>query len=73
MMHRWGLGSRRLAEWLDRENQLAAPWTVDTAADLIWALMSWDFLERLTIDRKWSPAEFGERFAVLVRRTFLPR
>lgn len=71
MMHRWSLGSRRLAEWLAREDRLAAPWTVDTAADMIWALMSWDFLERLTVDRKWSPQDFADHFAVLVRRTLL--
>jgi AcrR family transcriptional regulator len=71
MMGRWSLGARRLAEWLHRENQLAAPWTVDSAADMIWALMSWDFLERLTVDRGWAAADFAEHFSLLVRRTFL--
>jgi len=72
IMTRWNLGSRRLVEWLDRDRQLAEPWTVDTAADMIWAFLSWDFLERLIVDKDWSPDEFGEHFAVLLRRTFLP-
>lgn len=71
MMRNWGKGSRRLADWLHDEGRLAAPWTPETAAEMIWALMSWDFLERLTVDKRWSSARFAEHFSVLVKRTFL--
>ncbi|MFC7545070.1 TetR/AcrR family transcriptional regulator [Plantactinospora sp. GCM10030261] len=71
IMSGWSAGSRRLADWLDREGRLAPPWTPQLAADMIWALMSWDFLERLTVDREWSSGQFGDYFALLVARTFL--
>lgn len=70
-MNRWSMGARRLAQWLADEHRLAAPWTVDTAADMIWALMSFDFLERLTVDKGWSRDAFAEHYSLLVRRTFL--
>jgi AcrR family transcriptional regulator len=62
---------RRLAEWIAREQRLAPPWTPDSAADLLWALMSSDLLTRLLDDRGWSEAQYGEALAALVRGTLL--
>jgi hypothetical protein len=36
---------RRLAEWLEREGRLAPSWTVTTATDMMWALISTDMIE----------------------------
>lgn len=71
VMHRWRLGSRRLATWLDDEGRLAAPWTVESAAEMLWALMSLDMLERLTVDRRWSRKRYAEHLGLLFRRTFV--
>jgi AcrR family transcriptional regulator len=70
-MRRWQLGSRRLVTWLHDEGNLAAPWTVDTAADMMWALMSLDTLERLTVDCRWSNKRYADRMALLFRSTFV--
>jgi AcrR family transcriptional regulator len=71
IMQRWQLGSRRLMTWLDDESNLAAPWTVETAADMLWALMSWDVLEGLLVDRGWSRERYAEHMALLFRSTFI--
>ncbi|PRX99117.1 TetR/AcrR family transcriptional regulator [Allonocardiopsis opalescens] len=55
--------TRRLAE----EGRLAAHWTPDTAADLLWALMSFDVVEALLVRCGWSPADYAERLWALYR------
>lgn len=60
---------RQLAEWLAAEQRLAAPWTTQAAAELLWALMSPELLSRLLGGDRWSPTEYAERIAVLLRRT----
>lgn len=71
IMERWRKGCRRLATWLEDEGRLAIPWTVDAAADMMWALMSWDLLEGLTIERDWSQERYAEAMALLLRSTFV--
>ncbi len=71
IMQRWRLGCRRLATWLNDEGKLADPWTVDSAADMLWALMSWDVLEGLTVERGWSTERYAEHMATLLRSTFV--
>lgn len=71
IMERWRMGCRRLAGWLEDEGRLAPPWTVDSAADMMWALMSWDVLEGLTIERDWSQERYGDAMALLLRSTFV--
>jgi hypothetical protein len=44
---------------------------VDTAADMLFALMSSGVLESLTIDRGWSTEQFRDHLAVLLRSTFV--
>ncbi|MEQ7129497.1 helix-turn-helix domain-containing protein [Actinopolymorpha sp. B11F2] len=71
-MRNWLTSCRRLADWLDAEHQLAAPWTPKTAADMLWTLMSWDVTERLTVDRRWSRKAYGTHLAAMLKATFVP-
>jgi AcrR family transcriptional regulator len=70
-MSNWLTSCRRLAKWLDEEGRLARPWTRSTAADMLWALMSWDLTERLTVDRRWSRESYGSRYAAMLHATFV--
>jgi AcrR family transcriptional regulator len=65
----WQAACRRLARDLDGEGRLAEPWTVGTAADLLWALMSIEFVDDLVGDCGWSVDELAERLSLLLRRT----
>jgi AcrR family transcriptional regulator len=62
---------RRLAAWLQQERKLAAPWTVETAADMLFALISTDLLERLLVERRWSRKRLADHLAALLRGTFV--
>jgi AcrR family transcriptional regulator len=70
VMDGWLKGCRRLMSWLDDESHLAPPWTVNTAADMMYGLMSFDLLERMCQDRRWSRKRYGENLALLFRATF---
>lgn len=61
---------RRLAARLDQEGRLAPPWTVDSATDMLWALISTDMIEGLLVERRWSRQRLAEHLAVLLRSTF---
>jgi hypothetical protein len=61
----------RLAAWLQQERKLAAPWTVETAADMLFALISTDLLERLLVERRWSRKRLADHLAALLRGTFV--
>lgn len=67
----WHKGSRRLIRWLADEGRLAPQWTVDTAADLMWALMSIDVLDRLINQRRWSRRRTADQLAALFQATFV--
>jgi AcrR family transcriptional regulator len=69
-MRNWMLGCTRLATWLDEEGCLADPWTVESAADMLWTLMSWDVTERLVVSRRWSRRRYAEGYANLLLSTF---
>jgi hypothetical protein len=62
---------RRLARWLDEDGRLAAPWTVATATDMLWALISTDMIEGLVVDRRWSRRRLEQHLAHLFRSTFV--
>jgi AcrR family transcriptional regulator len=62
---------RRLAEWLDREGRLAAPWTVEGAADMLFALVSTDLFARLLELRGWSDRDTAEAMWTLHCSTFV--
>lgn len=61
---------RMLAQRLHGEGRLAKGWTVATAADMLWALISTEMLERLLVDCRWSPPAYARLYAQLLRRTF---
>jgi AcrR family transcriptional regulator len=62
---------RRLAGRLHDEGRLAPQWTVESAADMLWALLAPGVVERLTVERGWSPGRFADQLALLLRSTFL--
>jgi AcrR family transcriptional regulator len=62
---------QRLAAWLARERRLAAPWTVPTAADMLWGLMSYELLEDLLVDRGWSQRRYRTYLAALFQSNFV--
>lgn len=70
-MRNWHLGCTRLVTRLAEEDRLAAPWTIETAADMMWGLMSWDLLERLIVEKGWSPQRYGRHLAALFHSTFV--
>jgi AcrR family transcriptional regulator len=61
----------RLVERLEAEGRLASPWTAESAVDMLWALISTDMIERLLVDRAWSPERFAKYFGALLRATFV--
>jgi AcrR family transcriptional regulator len=61
---------RRLAGRLHDENRLAPGWTTESAADMLFALISSDMIEALTVDRHWSHRRLAEHLARLFRSTF---
>ncbi|MCA1780750.1 MAG: TetR/AcrR family transcriptional regulator [Dermatophilaceae bacterium] len=62
---------RRVARRLEDEGRLALPWSVDTAADLMWNFMFADGLQRFTVDRGWSTDQYRELLTVLLHRTLV--
>jgi AcrR family transcriptional regulator len=61
-------GCQALAARLAAEGRLADPWTAETAAELLWALMSAELLEGLSVHRGWTPEQLAERLALVARR-----
>lgn len=67
----WLKGSQRLMAWLADDGDLAPRWTPKTAADMMWALMSIDVLDRLINERHWSHRRVAEHLAALFQAAFL--
>jgi AcrR family transcriptional regulator len=64
-------GCRRLAGLVAGEGRLADGWTVENAADMLFALTSSDVVEGLTVDRRWSRDKLATHLGALLRSTFL--
>lgn len=62
---------RRLARWLADEERLASPWTIGTATDMLFGLISTDMMDRLLHDCRWSPQLLASSLAALLRRTLV--
>lgn len=60
-------GQRRLIERLAREGRLAPGWSIDAAADLLWALTSVRVWEDLVIERGWSKSRYVEHLRRVLR------
>jgi AcrR family transcriptional regulator len=69
----WLKGSRRLMRWLADEDQLDPQWTADSAADMMWSLMSIDVLDRLVNERGWSARRLADHLAALFHAAFVAR
>lgn len=67
----WLEGCRAIASALDDDGRLASPWTVETAADMLLALMRDDIIETLAIERRWSEDRLATLLGTLFRRTFV--
>jgi AcrR family transcriptional regulator len=66
------LGScRRVIGRLEDEGRLAPGWTRGSAADMLFYLDSGELVGGLLHERRWSRARFAERYAALLRATFL--
>jgi AcrR family transcriptional regulator len=62
--------ARRLARWLADEGRLSGAWTVESAADMLFALVASDVIEALIVDRRWSRKRLAQKLALLFRSTF---
>ncbi|MET9486626.1 TetR/AcrR family transcriptional regulator [Nocardia sp. NPDC006630] len=67
----WLKSSRRVVERLAQEGVLAPHLSVDTATDLLWALMSLDLLDRLAHQRRWSNKRLTEQLTAMFIATFV--
>jgi AcrR family transcriptional regulator len=64
-------GCRRLARRLQDEGVLADAWTVEAAADMVFALSTSDVVGGLVVERRWSPDRLARHLGLLFRSTFL--
>lgn len=62
---------RKLARNLDKEGRLATAWTVATATDMLFGLISSDLIEALLVDRRWPRQRLANHLALLFRSTFV--
>lgn len=67
----WLKGSRRVVERLAGEGKLAPHLSVETATDLLWALMSLDLLDRLAHQRRWSNKRLTAQLTTTYLATFV--
>ena len=69
----WHRLCRLVASRVHEERALATGWTVETVADMLHALMSFDVLETLIDQRGWSIDDFAAHLARVAESTFTPR
>ncbi|MFI5898377.1 TetR/AcrR family transcriptional regulator [Actinoplanes sp. NPDC051513] len=62
---------RRITRRLVDDGHLAPGWTIRSATDMLYALISSDIVEGLLVDRHWSTARLARHLALLLRSTFL--
>jgi hypothetical protein len=62
-------GCAQIVECLKQNGVLAPQWTVETGADIFWAMISLATWEHLTVERGWSQAQYIERMQWMLRRT----
>ena len=69
----WHRLCRLVASRVHEESALTTGWTVETMADMLHALMSFDVLETLIDQRGWSIDDFAAHLARVAQSTFTPR
>ncbi len=62
---------RAVVRRLHQENQLSSRYSVDDAAQLLWAITSQRVWDDLVIDQKWTPARYRTRLIQLVEDALL--
>jgi AcrR family transcriptional regulator len=62
---------RRVADRLAADSALADGWPPARAAELLWSLLAPDHLTRLLHNRAWTPSEYADRLATVLRATLL--
>lgn len=62
---------RRIARRLDDEGSLAPGWSVESAADLIWAFTNVPAWRDLVRDRRWSQRRYRDRIGEVLRSALL--
>jgi AcrR family transcriptional regulator len=70
-MEAWLGTCRWITRRLSAEDRLAEPWTAETAADMLLALMRDEFIETLAVDRDWPEDQHVSLLAALFRRAFV--
>ena len=66
-------GFRTAMQCVADNSLLSADWDAEQAADFLWALLSIETWERLTIDRGWSKEQYIERMRLAARRALINR
>jgi len=56
-----------LTKWIERDGDLAPPWTTESAADMLWTIISIQSSESLMTERGWSKSEYIERIQHTLR------
>ena len=46
-------------------------WTVETATDMLWSLISTDMIDGLLSDRRWSRRRLATQLSLLLRSAFV--
>lgn len=64
-------GCVRVVRRLEEESVLAPEWTVDTAADYMWAALSVEMWEHLTARCGWSNEQYIERTQLALRKVLV--
>lgn len=62
---------RDIVERLRRDGALAPGWSLEEAADLLWAMLSVGNWESLTLERGWSAGRYVSRMQELAKRAFV--
>jgi AcrR family transcriptional regulator len=57
-----------LTSWIERDGLLAPQWTAETAADMLWMVISIQAWENLVVEKGWSKANYIERLQHMLRR-----
>jgi AcrR family transcriptional regulator len=64
-------GCRRIVSWLEKDGLLARELDIETATDLMWALVSIQVWDALTEERSWTPERYGAQLRSLLRAVLL--
>jgi AcrR family transcriptional regulator len=64
-------GCRGVVEQLQREGRLAPEWSIEEASDLFWTSLSIATWDHLTVERRWTKAQYIQGLQRMMRRVLL--